>query len=420
MSCFLTSEFYGDKRQSLLKGVDDDALLVLFAGEALRKTADAYYACFPSRNFVYLTGLGEANAQYMILVARKQGKHIEELLFAPPSDELTERWNGRRMRPEEIAAISGIRDVRPLDAFLPYIHTAVTTDNVGCMYLDLYRHKADEPDDTALRFSRRMKEYYPQLQLRNVTPLLRSLRTIKSDCEIAAMKQAMTVTREGVLAMMRGTRSDMREYHLKAMFDKALTDRGVIAPAFPPIIASGSNNFYIHYDTYNGLISDGEMILVDVGAIWNYLCNDVSRTWPVNGKFTDKQRALYECAYETSEYMFSIIKPGMPMADVDLTARRHCYEKLNKLGLVDSYDEVSKLIWHGGAHHVGFDVHDAVDMSRPVSPGMVFCVDIGIYCQEWGIGFRLEDNCLVTQSGCENLSASIPRNVAEIERVLAR
>ncbi|HIR46909.1 MAG TPA: aminopeptidase P N-terminal domain-containing protein [Candidatus Caccousia avicola] len=119
-------------------------------------------------------------------------------------------------------------------------------------------------------------------------------------------------------------------------------------------------------------------------------------------------------------YMFSIIKPGMPMASVDQTARKYCFEQLKAIGKLQSYDEIGKYMWHGGAHHVGFDVHDDVDMTHPVAPGMVFCVDIGIYDEDSGIGFRLEDNCLVTENGCENLSASIPRKLEDIEAAMAK
>ena len=162
------------------------------------------------------------------------------------------------------------------------------------------------------------------------------------------------------------------------------------------------------------------MILNDVGACWDNLGNDVSRGFPCNGRFSERQRLLYTCAYNTSNYMFSIIKPGMPMASVDQTARRYCYEQLKGIGLLDSYDDIGRYMWHGGAHHVGFDTHDVVDMSHPVASGMVFCVDIGIYCEEWGIGFRLEDNCLVTEDGCENLSRDIPRSIEEIESEMAK
>lgn len=160
------------------------------------------------------------------------------------------------------------------------------------------------------------------------------------------------------------------------------------------------------------------MILNDVGAKYDNLFNDVSRGYPVNGKFSERQKQLYMCAYNTSQHMFSIIKPGMKMRDVDRLAREFNFEQLKALGLCDKLEEVGKYIWHGGAHHVGYDTHDLVE-AEIIEPGMVFCVDIGIYCEEWGIGFRLEDNCLVTENGCENLTGAIPRTIEDIEAVMA-
>ena len=157
------------------------------------------------------------------------------------------------------------------------------------------------------------------------------------------------------------------------------------------------------------------MVLNDVGAVWDGMCTDVSRGWPCNGKFSPRQRQLYECAYRTSQHMFSIIRPGMPMADVDRLCHQYCGGLLREIGLLGEEEAPEKYMWHGGAHHVGFDVHDVVAVPDVVAPGMVFCVDVGIYHEEWGIGFRLEDNCLVTETGCENLSAMTPRTIQEIE-----
>lgn len=161
------------------------------------------------------------------------------------------------------------------------------------------------------------------------------------------------------------------------------------------------------------------MILNDVGAQFDNMITDVSRSYPCNGKFTPRQRLLYECALKTSDYLFSIIRPGMKMAEVDATIRRYNARLLVEAGVMASVDEVGTYMWHGGAHHIGYDTHDAVLRPEVILPGMVFCVDVGIYHQQWGIGFRLEDNCLVTDSGCENLSAGIPRTVEEIEAVMA-
>ena len=162
------------------------------------------------------------------------------------------------------------------------------------------------------------------------------------------------------------------------------------------------------------------MVLNDVGAQWQNMIVDVSRGWPCNGRFSEKQKLLFECALATSNYMFSILRPGMKMDDVDATIRRYNAERLKDAGVLRSTEEIGTYMWHGGAHHIGYDVHDAIERPEILAPNMVFCVDVGIYHEEWGIGFRLEDNCLITENGCENLSAAIPRTVADIEAVMRK
>jgi len=396
-------------------------MLLSFAGNAPRMSSDTYYHFHTNRNFLYLTGITESQG-FILLVKKAEGK-TEEIIFALPKDEMAERWNGKRHSFAEISEISGISDVRPLSDFEDIFHKAAISGEFSALALDLYQYKPGEPELEPQRFARHTAKQYPQLRVTDYQSQLRTLRTIKKPCEIDAMKEAMKATRAGILAMMKATKPGIYEYELLAEFFYACTKMGVLIPSSQPIIAAGKNNFCIHYYGYTGKARADDMILIDSGAYWDNQWNDVSRAWPASGKFNERQRLLYQCAYNTSQYMFDLIKPGMPMADVDRTIRRHCCEQLKVLGLVDSYEEAGKLMWHGGAHHVGYDVHDAVDTERdsekPISPGMVFCVDIGIYCEEWGIGFRLEDNCLVTEDGCINLSADIPRSIEDIEEVFS-
>lgn len=414
----MKAEFHIANRQRLYAEMADGSAAVLFSGHAPRQSADAYYTFFTNRNFLYLTGIRFAG---LALLAVKTGGAVQEMIYILPPDLLKERWTGRRPKADEVLAQSGISDIRFVERFEDDLHKVLNSGSVTRLYLDLYRHTPDEAPDEAHQLAHRVQAGYPFVQVENILPALKRLRTLKAPCEIDAMRRAMTVTREGILRMMRASRPGMYEYEYKAEFDYALTQAGVLAPAFHSIISAGENNFCIHYDSYMGQAKDGDMILNDVGAQWDGECNDVSRGWPCNGKFSKEQRALYECALNTSNYMFSIIKPGMLMGDVDKTARRYCYEQLKKLGLLSSYDEIGKYMWHGGAHHVGYDVHDVVDaLGKPIAPNMVFCVDIGIYVEDWGIGFRVEDNCLVTPSGCENLSASVPRTIEDIEAVMRK
>ena len=269
-------------------------------------------------------------------------------------------------------------------------------------------------------FLKRTRTEYPYLRILNANTPIRQMRTIKQPEEIAATRQAEEITKAGILAMMRASKPGMWEYQYKAEFDRALGQFGPQGPGFPSIISAGANNFCIHYYSYTGQAQDGDMVLNDVGAQFDNHITDVSRGWPCNGRFTDRQRLLYECALATSNHMFSTIRPGMKMADVDRTIRSYNAQLLKDAGVLKSVDEIGTYMWHGGAHHVGYDVHDAIATPEILAPNMIFCVDVGIYHEEWGIGFRVEDNCLVTEDGCENLSAGIPRTISDIEDIMGR
>ncbi len=415
----MKKEFHINNRKKLYQHIPDNSLVLFFSGRQIRKTNDEYYPFYTNRSFLYLTGL---DSQNFVFLAKVHGKEevIDESIYILPSDPLLERWNGRRLTTNEVLDQSGIDDILPVDRLENDLHRLLQSGNYKNIYLDLDKLTTTDPDDLSFQLSSRIKTSYPYLNICNSHPHMKKIRTIKESCEIEAMEKAQLITAEAITAMMKASRPGMYEYQYKAEFDYVLGQHGPYGPAFPPIISAGNNNFCIHYYSYTGQAQDGDMILNDVGAWYDNLMNDVSRGFPCNGRFNERQKLLYNCAYNTSEYMFGLIRPGMPMADVDRIARQYNFEQLKDLGLLDRYEDAGKLIWHGGAHHVGYDVHDVVDMSQTVAPGMVFCVDIGIYCEEWGIGFRLEDNCLITDDGCRNLSSKTPRSIKEIEDTMVK
>ncbi len=414
----MNKEFYSNNRQEFYRQMKENSLLVMFSGTEVRKTNDEFYPFYTDRNFLYLTGL---DGKELALIARKDKEGgIQEKIFILPPDLLKERWTGARIKPEQAQELSGIDNIGYVGEFEEEFHRLATTGNYSYLYLDLYRVSPSDRNQPAHMLLKRMAENYPYLKIENANIILRRLRTIKQPCEIEAMKKAEKITCEGITAMMKASKPGMYEYQYKAVFDYVLGQYGPQGPAFPSIISAGKNNFCIHYYAYKGQAMDGDMVLNDVGAWYDYLMNDVSRGWPCNGKFSERQRLLYECALNTSNHMFDIIKPGMKMMEVDATARRYNAELLVEAGVLDAPENIGTYMWHGGAHHVGFDVHDAVETPEVIAPGMVFCVDIGIYHEEWGIGFRLEDNCLVTEAGCENLSAVTPRTIEEIEDTMQK
>ena len=386
---------------------------MLFSGAEIRKTNDEYYPFYTDRDFLYLTGL---DGKGLALLARKDSRgRVAEKVFLLPPDPMAERWTGRRISPDEAAERSGIGQVGFAAELAGELHQLASKGNYEYLYLDLYRADPSDRDTPAHRLLKRAASDYPFLKIENANALIRRLRTIKQPCEIEAMRQAEQITRAGITAMMKASRPGMYEYQYKAVFDYALGQYGPQGPAFPPIISAGRNNFCIHYYSYTGQAQDGDMVLNDVGAWHDYLMTDVSRGWPCNGRYSERQRLLYECALATSDHMFRLIRPGMPMAEVDGEIRRYNAARLKDAGVLDDVKDVGRYMWHGGAHHVGFDVHDVVEAPEVIAPNMVFCVDVGIYHEEWGIGFRLEDNCLVTEDGCENLSAATPRTIEAIE-----
>lgn len=412
----MKAEFYAGNRERLYKKLPAGSLLVLFSGEEVRKTNDEYYPFFADRSFVYLTGL---ECKEAALVAMKDGEGtVSERLYILPPDPMAERWTGVRVKPQEAEDISGAKEICFVQNFEADIRKLAESGNYGYLYLDLYRVSASDIDRPAQKFLKYIQRHMPYFQIGNVNALIRELRLIKQPCEIEALREAEKITKAGIVAMMKSSRPGMYEYQYKAEFDHALGQFGPKGPGFPSIISAGKNNFCIHYYGYQGQAQDGDMVLNDVGAQYDNLITDVSRGWPCNGRYSDRQKLLFECALATSNYMFETVKPGMKMADVDATIRRYNCERLKDAGVLKSYDEIGTYMWHGGAHHIGFDVHDVVKTPEVIAPGMVFCIDVGIYHEEWGIGFRLEDNCLVTEDGCENLSGGIPRTIADIEAVM--
>ena len=420
----MNAAFHAGNRARFYEHMKPQSLLVLFSGAEIRKTNDEYYPFFADRSFVYMTGIEQKEA---VLVAVKDGGAVHERLYLLAPDAMAERWTGRRLTPAQAEAISGVSDIRTSEQFDADFHAlaagghySLLSGHFEHLYLDLFRVSPQDHDRPAHAFLRRVQSDYPYLKVENANAILRRLRLIKQPCEIEATKKAEMITGEGILRMMKASRPGMYEYQYKAEFDYALSQHGPQGPGFPSIISAGENNFCIHYYSYTGQAHDGDMILNDVGAQWDNHITDVSRGWPCNGRFTPRQKLLYECALATSDHLFSIIRPGMKMQDVDATIRSYNAQRLKDAGVLDDVKNVGRYMWHGGAHHVGYDVHDVVERQELIAPGMIFCVDVGIYHEEWGIGFRLEDNCLVTENGCENLSAAIPRTVQDIEAVMRR
>ena len=403
------NRFYGQMSQG--------EALILFAGSAPRKTADAKYSFFANRNFYYLTGVLQAES---VFLAVNQGGEVEEFLFVLPKDPMAERWNGCRISHEQASEQSGIRNVRDLESFGPALDGFLDSGTVSALWYDFDKFDAGSSDAPQNRHSASIRAARPHVTFKNVYPLICAARTIKDAGEIAHIREAMTITRDGINAMMKAAKPGMHEYQLEAVFNKVLADAGVRESAFSNIVSGGRNNFYIHYEEPVGTLHDGDLILTDVGARKNEYVSDISRAFPVNGRFTAEQKELYSIALKVNKELMGLLAPGrISFEDIEAHARTRVGEELVAAGYLGKDEDVGKYYWHKGAHHIGLDVHDVGPPGDPIQPGMVFTIDVGIYIEDKNIGFRVEDNVAITETGYEHLSAEIVREIDDIEAMMA-
>ena len=412
----VSDNIHRTRRRRLYEQLGQGEALILFAGSAPRKTADAKYPFFANRNFYYLTGILQAES---VFLAVNQGAGVEEFLFILPKDPMAERWSGCRVSREEASEKSGIGNIRNLEGFGPLLDGFLNSGAVSTVWYDFDKFDAGYPDAPQNRHSSVIRAARPFVKFHNAYPLICAARTIKDAGEIAHIREAMTLTRDGIHAMMKAAKPGMREYQLEAVFNKVLADAGVRESAFSNIVSGGRNNFYIHYEEPAGTLYDGDLILTDVGARKNEYVSDISRAFPVNGRFTAEQKEVYSIALQVNKELMGLLVPGkISFEGIEAHARKRVGEELVAAGYLGKDEDVGKYYWHKGTHHIGLDVHDVGPPGNPIQPGMVFTIDVGIYIEDRNIGFRVEDNVAITDSGYEHLSLEIVREIDDIEAMM--
>lgn len=408
----MKKEFYIKNRERLMSKVDENSVVILFAGRAPYKSADETYQFTPNRNFYYLTGIDREN---IILIMNKKNGKIEETLFIEESDPIMARWVGERMKSEEAKEISGISAVDYTKNFYSSLGGIFSRFNYDKLYLDLERQDWNIPMTEAQSMAKEVKEKYSYLNIKNIYYYISELRTIKQEEEIEEIRKAISITKCGIEKMMENAKPNMMEYEIEAYFDYVLTSEGVKDKAFKTIAAAGKNATVLHYSENNSKCGEDDLILFDLGAQTNYYNADISRTFPVSGKFTERQKQVYNIVLKANLEVMKAVKPGIPFAELNEIAKKVLAEGCKELGLIKDDSELSKYYFHGVSHYLGLDTHDVGDRGEILKPGMVFTNEPGLYIPEEGIGIRIEDDLLVTEDGCENLSKDIIKTVEEIE-----
>ena len=407
--------FYNANRRRLAAHMTEGDVMLFFSGEGVHKTADENYPFFTNRNFLYLTGVKQE--QSALLIQNNDGL-ISESLYVLKPDFSREIWTGRRFTDEELNEISGIRKIEDISNLNKTLNTLLSSQPVKSLWLCLDALAPERSFDIEREFANAIRNRHPQIVIKNSFPLVSAMRKIKTQSEIDAIRKGMQITEAGIRRMMQVAKPGMKEYELEAEFNNELAAHGQRHTAFPSIIAAGERIFYLHYSLPFGLVAEGELILSDVGAAYDEYCTDISRVFPANGRFSERQAQIYQIAFAANRAIMAQVRPGVPFTMPNRVCREVSFEGLKALGLLDEYADIGKYVWHNTTHHVGLDTHDVGGYEEPMTENMVFTVDAGIYVREWGIGLRIEDNVLVTADGCENLSESIPATIEEIENVM--
>lgn len=415
----MNKNIYKFNRDNLLDKIKDNSIVILFAGKAIQKTGDQTYPFTPNRNFYYLTGIKEEDH---ILVMTKINGVKSSKLYIKDIDLEMEKWVGKSIRKEEAEELAAVDEVKFKSQFDGDTHGMITIKEEINLYLDLERMSANREGTISHRFANEITTKYPQVRINNVYSKIGELRLKKSQEEVDKIKKAIEITKSGIEKLMSEARVGMKEYELEAYFDFNCKVKDATGLAFTTIAAAGENATTLHYVDNNCELKENDLILFDLGAEYNCYNADISRTFPVNGKFTERQKEVYNAVLRVNEEIINLIKPGMKYRDVNEKATDLIAEECIKLGLIKDKSEVRKYYYHSIGHSLGMDTHDIETPHRDIvfEPGVVFTVEPGIYIAEEEIGIRIEDDILVTEDGVINLSSDIIKSVEEIENFMSK
>lgn len=405
-------------REKLFNRIEMFSAAVLFAGNAPYKRGDEKYPFSPDRNFYYLTDIDREDC---ILFLAKTRTGVEEILYIPRDNGIMAKWVGANMTAEEATERSGIGQIAFLDEFEGDFSSYLFKNGIKKLWLDLENREWNDALSPALEFAEKVRRNAPQMTIGDLYPAFSEMRVIKEEWELERMRKAMEITRLGIEAMMKTAKPGMKEYEVEAAYDYTLMKNGVREKAFQTIAAGGKRGTILHYMENNQTVADGELILIDAGAQWEWYNGDISRTFPINGKFTERQKLVYNIVLEGQRRVIAAIKPGVPFSSLNELLKDYYFEALKEIGLVETKEDVAKYYYHGVSHYLGAETHDIGRyIDRTLQPGMVLTVEPGLYIEEWEIGIRIEDDVLVTEDGNEVMTAAMLKTVEEIEAFMAK
>lgn len=422
----LPKSFYKSAREKFIKELKPNAIAVFNSNDIMPTNADGTMSFRQNNDLFYLSGIDQEESILLIYPDFHDEKH-REILFLKETNENIAIWEGHKYTKEEATKASGIDSIYWLSQFESVFNTLMA--EAEYVYLNTNEHirAAGSVETRDARFLKWCKEHYPLHKYERSAPIMHKLRAIKAPEEIAAMQEACDITEKGFRRVAQFVKPGVMEYEIEAEYAHEFIRNRSRGFGYTPIIASGFSACVLHYIDNNQQCKDGDILLMDVGAEYGNYNADMTRCLPVNGRFTQRQKDVYNAVLRVKREAMKMLTPGNVISEYHKEVGKVMESELLGLGLLDKTDiknqspqapAYKKYFMHGTSHHIGLDVHDVGNIYREMEPGMVFTVEPGIYIREESLGIRLENDVVITENGLNDLMANIPIEAEEIEDLM--
>ncbi|TRZ81699.1 MAG: M24 family metallopeptidase [Sediminibacterium sp.] len=424
----LDSQIFIQNRKRFVSKMQKNSIAIFVSNDEYPLNGDALHDFKQNTELYWLSGIEQEGSMVILFPDNPDPKFREVLVLVRPQ-ELKEIWDGKRLRANEATSISGMKTivwVDVLDGILQqWIHLA------NAIYLDSNENdrKNNLLRTSEYRFIDEMKARYPLHSFCRAATIMKELRAVKTKEEVQVIQKAIDITEVAFRRLLQFIQPGVKEYEIEAEIYHSFLSQRATGVAYHSIIASGDNARTLHYISNNNVCKDGELILMDFGAEYGGYCADLTRTVPVNGKFTKRQKQVYNACLHLHDYAKSILKPGISIVNYTDKVGEEASKQFLKIGLISKSDVKNedtgnrayrKYLYHGISHHLGIDVHDLGTRTAPITAGMVFTVEPGIYIKEEKMGVRIENNIWITKTGHQDLMKNIPIKAEEIEALMRR
>ena len=410
---------YTLRRNKLLSSLDDNSVTILFSGVGRKKSGDENYEFVPNKNFYYLTGIEQENSVLMLI--KNDGEKIC-YLFVDEKNEKVEKWIGYKLTLNEAREISGVENVAVRSTFegkmLAFFdNNNSTNEKISKFYLDLEPELKIGESKSTQTYKKEL-EVVHHLEVEDVNGLIGELRKVKSEEEINLIREAIETTNLGLKHALKELSANKYEYNLRNAFEFAVFEDQDAKLAFSSIVAAGENATILHYPSQKDRVKHDDLVLFDVGAAKDYYASDISRTYPVNGKFSEIQRKIYEIVLNCNKQTAKFMRPGITLNEANEFAKNFLASECVEKGLIATKEDIGSVYYHSVSHFMGLDTHDCGRKDDKLVPGNVVTCEPGLYFKDHGIGVRIEDDVLITENGSEVLSDGIIKEIDDIEKML--